>query len=129
MKIEQIHQVAVFARELSEAIDFYTNVLGATFVARFDPPGIAFFDFKGTRIMLEASAPKASVYFRVDDIHAACEELKSHGVTLIAEPQVIFRDDDGLFGAKGEEEWMAFFSDPSDNTLALASRQVKKGES
>jgi methylmalonyl-CoA/ethylmalonyl-CoA epimerase len=126
MKIEQIHQIAVFARELDEAINFYSNVLGATFIARFDPPGIAFFDFKGTRIMLEASAPKASIYFRVDDIHSACEELKSHGVTLIAEPQMIFRDDTGLFGLMGEEEWMAFFSDPSDNTLALASRQMKK---
>ena len=126
MKVDKIHQVAVFARELTEAIDFYTNILGATFIAMFDPPGIAFFDFNGTRIMLEASAPKASVYFRVDDIHAACDELKAHGVTLIAEPQVIFRDETGMFGAAGEEEWMAFFSDPSDNTLALASRQMKK---
>ena len=126
MKVDKIHQVAVFARELTEAIDFYTNILGATFIARFDPPGIAFFDFNGTRIMLEAGAPKASVYFRVDDIHAAFDELKAHGVTLIAEPQVIFRDETGMFGAAGEEEWMAFFSDPSDNTLALASRQVKK---
>jgi len=47
-------------------------------------------------------------------------------VKFIAEPQLIFRDDQGMFGAAGEEEWMAFFSDPSDNILALASRTRSK---
>jgi hypothetical protein len=36
---------------------------------------------------------------------------------------LIFRDDQGMFGDAGEEEWMAFFSDPSGNTLALATRK------
>jgi len=39
---------------------------------------------------------------------------------------MIFRDDSGMFGTAGEEEWMAFFSDPSDNILALASRVIKR---
>jgi len=126
MKIERIHQIAVFARDLDEAISFYRDTLGATYLTKFDPPGLVFFDFGGTRILLEKTGPKASVYFRVDDIHAAHQELSEKGVKFIAEPHMIFRDDNGMFGTAGEEEWMAFFSDPSDNILALASRATKK---
>ena len=126
MKLNHIHQIAVFAKDLDEAIAFYRDTLGATYLTKFDPPGLVFFDFGGTRILLEKTGPKASLYFRVDDIHAASQELKDKGVTLIAEPHLIFRDESGIFGAAGEEEWMTFFSDPSDNILALASRLKKK---
>jgi methylmalonyl-CoA/ethylmalonyl-CoA epimerase len=126
MKLERIHQIAVFARDLDEAISFYRDTLGATYLAKFDPPGLVFFDFGGTRVLLEKTGPKASVYFRVDHIHAAHQELSEKGVKFIAEPHMIFRDDSGMFGAAGEEEWMAFFSDPSDNILALASRVIKR---
>jgi catechol 2,3-dioxygenase-like lactoylglutathione lyase family enzyme len=126
MKLGRIHQIAAFARNLEEAIGFYRDTLGATFLAKFDPPGLAFFDFAGTRILLEKTGPKASIYFRVDDIESAYHELTEKGVKFIAVPQMIFRDDDGIFGPAGEEEWMAFFSDPSDNILALASRESKK---
>lgn len=125
MKLEHIHQIAVFAKDLDEAITFYRDTLGATYITKFDPPGLVFFDFGGTRLLLEKTGPKASVYFRVGDIHAAHEELKAKGINFIAEPHLIFRDENGIFGSAGEEEWMAFFSDPSDNILVLASR-VKK---
>jgi methylmalonyl-CoA/ethylmalonyl-CoA epimerase len=127
MNIERIHQIAVFARDLDEAIAFYRDILGATYLATFDPPGLVFFDFGGTRILLEKTGPKASVYFRVDDIQSCHQELASKGINFIAGPHMIFRDDNGTFGDAGEEEWMAFFSDPSDNILALASR-VRKSE-
>ena len=126
MKLERIHQIAVFARDLDEAISFYRDTLGATYLTKFDPPGLVFFDFGGTRVLLEKTGPKASVYFRVDDIHAAYQELSEKGVKFIAEPHMIFRDDSGMFGTAGEEEWMAVFSDPSDNILALASRVIKR---
>jgi methylmalonyl-CoA/ethylmalonyl-CoA epimerase len=126
MKLEHIHQIAVFAKDLDEAITFYRDILGATYITTFDPPGLVFFDFGGTRLLLEKTGPKASVYFRVDDIHSAYEELKAKGIKFIADPHLIFRDENGIFGSAGEEEWMAFFSDPSDNILALASR-IKVG--
>lgn len=122
MKLDRIHQIAVFARDLDEAIAFYRDILGATYLAKFEPPGLVFFDFGGTRILLEKTGPKASIYFRVADIHATCKDLTDHGVKLIAEPHMIFRDENGVFGPAGEEEWMAFFSDPSDNILGLVSR-------
>ena len=126
MRLEHIHQIAVFAKDLDEAITFYRDILGATYITKFDPPGLVFFDFGGTRLLLEKTGPKASVYFRVDDIHSAYEELKAKGIKFIADPHLIFRDENGIFGSAGEEEWMAFFSDPSDNILALASR-IKVG--
>lgn len=122
MKLDRIHQIAVYARDLDEALTFYRDILGATYLAQFDPPGLLFFNFNGTRLLLEKSGPKASVYFRVEDIHAVYNELSSKGVNFITEPHMIFRDDNGIFETAGEEEWMAFFTDPSDNTLAIVSR-------
>ena len=126
MKLDRLHQIAVYAKDLDEAVSFYRDTLGATYLAKFDPPGLVFFDFNGTRLLLEPTGPKASVYFRVEDIHAAHKELSERGVKFITEPHMIFRDENGMFGGAGEEEWMAFFSDPSDNTLAIASRVAKK---
>ena len=123
MKLNRIHQIAVYAKDLDEAVNFYRDKLGASFLQKFDPPGLAFFDFSGTRILLEPTGPKATIYLRVDDIDAAYEELKANGVNFIGEPHLIFRDEAGTFGPAGEEEWMAFFMDPSGNTLALATRK------
>jgi methylmalonyl-CoA/ethylmalonyl-CoA epimerase len=123
MNLNKIHQISVYAKDLDEAVAFYRDKLGAKFLQKFDPPGLVFFDFSGTRLLLEQTGPKATVYFRVEDIDAAYEELKAQGVEFIREPHLIFRDDSGMFGAAGEEEWMAFFSDPSGNTLALATRK------
>ena len=45
MKLDRIHQIAVYARDLEEAISFYRETLGARYLAKFDPPGVAFFEF------------------------------------------------------------------------------------
>ncbi len=123
MPLNRIHQIAVYARDLEEAIGFYRDTLGANYLAKFDPPGLVFFDFSGVRILLEKDGRKSTVYFRVDDIDSAYSELISKGVKFAGEPHLIFRDDKGIFGDAGEEEWMAFFYDPSGNTLALAARK------
>ena len=123
MNLNRIHQIAVYAKDLNEAMSFYRDTLGAKFLGKFDPPGLVFFDFSGTRILLEHTGPKATLYFRVDDIDTAYEELKGKGVEFLQAPHMIFRDDQGTFGAAGEEEWMAFFNDPSGNILALAARK------
>lgn len=123
MNLNQIRQISVYARDLDEAIAFYRDKLGAKFLQKFDPPGLVFFDFSGTRLLLEQNGPKATLYFKVDHIDAAYEELKAKGLDFIEGPHLIFRDDQGMFGDAGEEEWMAFFSDPSGNTLALATRK------
>jgi len=63
MKLERIHQIAVFARDLDEAISFYRDTLGATYLTKFDPPGLVFFDFGGTRVLLEKTGQRRAAIF------------------------------------------------------------------
>jgi len=123
MRVGALHQVAQRVEDLDRAVGFYRDVLGLPFVAQF-PPGLAFFDLDGTRLLLERGDVSSMLYLRVDDIRAAYEELKAKGVEFVDEPHLIHRDDDGTFGAAGEEEWMAFFRDSEGNLVALASRRA-----
>src|SRR5262245_2340481 len=115
--------------DLERSVGFYRDVLGARLIARFDPPGLAFFQLGDVRLLLEHAAsvaPSGScLYFAVPDIHAACAALSARGVALDLQPHLIHRDDGGLFGQRGAEEWMAFFRDPDGHSLALASRIVE----
>ena len=121
--ISRLRQVAQRATDLDRSVAFYRDVLGVELMARFDPPGLAFFRFGDVRLLLEASAPSATLYFGVDDIHATHERLRDRGLAFEQEPQLVHRDDDGLFGPAGEEEWMAFFRDPDGNLLAITARR------
>lgn len=123
VKIDKLHQIALRAEKIDESVEFYRDKLGANFIAKFDPPGLAFFDLDGVRLLLERSAPVSTVYFRVDDIDAAYRGLVAAGVTFNDAPHLIHRDADGTFGTAGEEEWMAFFNDPSGNLLAVTERK------
>ena len=127
MRLSRLHQIALGAPDLDASIAFYRDVLGAAFIARFDPPGLAFFDFEGVRLLLERNASNGTLYFYVEDIDAAAAELTGRGVSIASGPVMIHRDEDGTFGPAGAEEWMAFFQDPAGNTLALATRRPPSG--
>lgn len=126
MQLAKLHQVAMGSRDLDETARFYGDVLGARFVGRFDPPGLLFFEFSGTRLLFEKGPAQSALYFWVDDIDAAHKELAAKGVAFDSAPHRIHRDDAGQFGAPGNEEWMAFFKDPSGNTLALTSQRMPR---
>lgn len=116
--------MALLATDLDEAIDFYERTLGLSFIDRFEPPGLAFFNLgRGLRLLLSATASEATLYFRVDDIDSAVRSLSRRGVSFLQKPAMVHRDDDGRLGKKGTEEWMAFFRDPSGNLLALVSQR------
>jgi methylmalonyl-CoA/ethylmalonyl-CoA epimerase len=115
--------VAQKADDLDASVAFYRDVLGLPLLARFDPPGLAFFDLGGTRLLLEAGAQSALLYLHVDDLDAAVAGLAAAGVELEQGPALVHRDDDGTFGPAGEEEWMAFLRDPAGNLIALATRR------
>ena len=121
----KLHQIAMNVADLDAAEAFYRHVVGAHFVARFDPPGLLFFDFEGVRVLFEQGdgGHSSVLYLWVDDIDAAVANLEAKGVAFTAGPHPIHKDEDGTFGAAGETEWMAFFEDPSGNTLALATRR------
>ena len=122
--LRHVHQVAQRAEDLDRAVGFYRDALGLSFIARFDPPGLAFFDLGNTRLMLTTGASPALLYLDVDDIDAGYRALGARGVELVDEPHMIHRDDDGLFGPAGSEEWMVFFRDSEGNLLALAERRL-----
>ena len=122
MNIDVIRRVALRSDNVDQSVDFYQNTSGAALMGRFDPPGIALFNFSGTRLLLEPEGPVSTIYFWVDDIDSACASLRDKGVT-VGDPEVNFEDATGIFGPAGEAETMAFFEDPGGNTLAFASRR------
>ena len=122
--IDRLHQVAMTATNLDASVAFYRDVIGLKFIARFDPPGLAFFSLGGgTRLMLSAGSSSATLYFLVEDVKAAYSDYHKRGVSFLQPPHMIHRDDVGQFGKKGNEEWMAFFKDPAGNTLALVEKR------
>lgn len=120
----RLHQISMAAGEdLAETTRFYQDVVGARHLATFDPPGLAFFDIGGVRLMFEGNSASSVLYLWVDDIEAAVAEHEARGAKFTAQPHPIHKDEDGTFGPAGETEWMAFFEDPAGNTLALATRR------
>jgi methylmalonyl-CoA/ethylmalonyl-CoA epimerase len=121
--IQSLHQVAQRSTDLDRSVAFYRDVLGLRFIARFDPPRLAFFDLGTCRLLLEEGARSAVLYLRVPDIDTAYESLRGRDVSFDGPPHLVHRDDAGQFGDAGDEEWMAFFRDPDDNILALLERR------
>ena len=119
-RLGPIAQISLSIRDVARAERFYGEALGLPHVFTFGD--LAFFDADGTRLYLHRKddadwQPGSILYFLVDDIHAAQEQLASRGVRFSGAPHVIYTDD-----ATGVEEWMTFFSDGEGNTLALTSR-------
>ncbi|NUO90765.1 MAG: methylmalonyl-CoA epimerase, partial [Dermatophilaceae bacterium] len=100
-------------------------LLGAEPLARFDPPGLVFFDVGGARLLLDVGAPSALIYLGVDDIDATVERLRSAGVEVRSEPHVIFGHDDDTLGPVGTDEWMAFVVDSEGNLVGLVEQRPR----
>jgi methylmalonyl-CoA/ethylmalonyl-CoA epimerase len=124
--LTRLHQISQRAVDLDRAIAFYRDVLGLRFVARFDPPGLVFFDLGNTLLLLEGNAPSVVLYLETDDIEESHRSLVAAGAEIVAEPHRIHRDDAGDFGPPGNEEWMLFFRDSEQNLLALVERRVAR---
>ena len=115
--LAQIGQIAVNVHDLERAVAFYRDTLGMRFLFQA-PPQLAFFDCGGVRLMLSpAEGPEfdhsgSVIYYKVDDLNAAVETLKSRGVSFEDEPHLIAKMED-------HDLWIAFFKDSEGNTLAL----------
>jgi methylmalonyl-CoA/ethylmalonyl-CoA epimerase len=115
--LSQIGQIAVPVGDIERAVAFYRDTLGIPFLFQA-PPGLAFFDCAGVRLLLDAPAKaqpehySSIIYFTVPDIHAAYEILSARGVFFEQKPHMIAKMPD-------HELWMAFFRDPDENLLAL----------
>jgi methylmalonyl-CoA/ethylmalonyl-CoA epimerase len=113
-------QVAQHADDLDRAAQFYRVLLDSPPTARFDPPGLLFFDLDGVRLLLDRNAPSALLYLRVDDVHAALDRLPA-ATEVVSAPHVIFAHEDDTLGPVGHDEWHAFVTDSEGNTVGLVS--------
>ena len=82
--ISRVGQIAVPVRDLDRAVAFYRDVLGLRFLFQA-PPGLAFFDCGGVRLMLtlpegpENARHSSVLYYLVDDIQAAWAAVTARG--------------------------------------------------
>jgi methylmalonyl-CoA/ethylmalonyl-CoA epimerase len=121
--LDRIGQIAVVVRDLARATAFYRDVLGMRFLFQA-PPGLAFFDCGGVRLMLSApegndpAAASSIVYYSVPDIHAAYDTLVARGVQFAQPPHLIASLAD-------RDVWMGFFRDSEENLLGVMSEIAK----
>jgi len=121
--ITRLGQIQVPTQDVERAANFYENVLGLKLLFKA-PPGLAFFDCGGVRLMLdrpekaEFNHPSSILYFAVPDIQAAHARMKEQGVKFEDEPHLIARMPD-------HDLWMTFFRDSEGNLMGLMS-EVKK---
>lgn len=117
LKLGQIDQIGITVTDLDRSVAFYRDVLGLKFLFRV--PNLAFFDCAGIRLML--GLPEANgesfhpiLYFRVDDIQKAAEELSRRGVTFDTKPALVAK-------LERHDLWLAAFRDPDRNVIELTS--------
>jgi methylmalonyl-CoA/ethylmalonyl-CoA epimerase len=117
--VTSIAQIAINAKDIARAREFYRDKLGLAFL--FDAgPSMTFFDCGGVRLMIslpssaEFDHPSSIIYFKVADIHAAHAQIAARGVAFATPPHVIAR-------GGGREIWLAEFRDSEQNVLALMS--------
>jgi methylmalonyl-CoA/ethylmalonyl-CoA epimerase len=117
--ITHLGQIAIHAKDVERAAAFYQDVLGFKLLFKA-PPGLAFFDCGGVRLMLDrAEKPEfdhlsSVLYFAVPDIQAAYGKLQANGVHFEDEPHVIAK-------MPTHDLWMTFFRDSEGNLMSLMS--------
>ncbi len=112
-------QVAQRAVDLDRAAAFYSALLDSRPTARFDPPGLVFFELDGTRLLLSRGSSSALLYLRVHDVHATTDALRKRGVTIETDPHTIFVHKDDTLGPAGHDEVQAFIRDTEGNLVGL----------
>jgi catechol 2,3-dioxygenase-like lactoylglutathione lyase family enzyme len=119
IQLGALGQISFHVADVPRAEAFFRDTLGLPHLFTF--ADLAFFDCGGVRLFVSKAEGLAKVgnsvlYFRVPDIHAAHDHLRERGVVFTHAPHMIHRHEDGM------EEWMAFFSDAEENTLAIMAQ-------
>jgi methylmalonyl-CoA/ethylmalonyl-CoA epimerase len=116
--LQKIGQIGVPVKDLNRALDFYKEKLNLSLL--FNTDCMAFFDCNELRLLLslpekeEFAYSSSVIYFQVENIKDAYENLLGKEVTFIDEPHVVAK--------MGQSEtWMTFFKDTEGNTHALIS--------
>ena len=115
----KIGQILIPVDDFEKGVAFYRDVLGLPFLFAA-PPQMAFFSCGLVRLLVGVVPPGqkaqrgSAIYFHVPDIHGAFASLRDNGVQFLAEPHVVNR-------TPKSELWLAEFTDPDGNQLALMS--------
>jgi catechol 2,3-dioxygenase-like lactoylglutathione lyase family enzyme len=117
LRLGQLGQIGMTVTDLDRSVAFYRDTLGLKFLFRV--PNLAFFDCAGIHLMLglpEANGEmfKPILYFRVDDIQKAADELFRRGVAFETKPALVAR-------MEKHDLWLAAFRDPDRNVIELMS--------
>lgn len=121
ISLSHIKQIAIPVNSIEEARAFYRDTLGMRHL--FDaPPGLAFFDCGGIRLMLagpegqgkEGPNQHPVLFYDVSDIKATHAKIKASGAESLEDPHVITR-------MNGREIWISAVSDGQGNVVSLMS--------
>ena len=113
----KVGQLLIPVENFEQGVAFYRDILGLPFLFAA-PPQMAFFNCGGVRLLVGTSPPGqkpqrgSTIYFQISEIHALFSSLKAKGVRFVAEPHVVNR-------TPTSELWLAEFTDPDGNQLAL----------
>jgi len=121
-----IAQFLIPVDDLERGVSFYRDALGLTFLFAA-PPQMTFFQCGNVRLLVGVLPPGqtpqrgSAIYFQVPDIHSVFATLTERGVKFEAEPHVIHRTPES-------DLWLAEFSDPDGNQLALMASTPKASQ-
>jgi methylmalonyl-CoA/ethylmalonyl-CoA epimerase len=122
INLSRIGQISINVKDLDRAVAFYREKLGMKHL--FTVPKMAFFDCGGIRLMLaipespDFDHPSSVIYFDIDNIQSAYENLRSKGVAFEGQPHLIAK-------MPSYDLWMAFFRDSENNLLSLMSNVAR----
>lgn len=113
-----IGQLHISVSDLEKSVAFYRDVLGLRHLVTVEGQPMAFFD-AGNGVRLYLGVPENErfrshplIYYRVDDVQLAFDEITRRGAVDLTGPHLVHRDDSG-------EVWMAFLADPDGTPIAL----------
>ena len=119
-----IGQLMIPVDDFDRGLAFYRDTLGLPFLFAA-PPQMAFFMCGNVRLLVgvlpagEKAQRGSAIYFRVPDIGAVHGDLQAKGVKFRAAPHLVHR-------TPQSELWLAEFTDPDGNQLALMEERKPK---
>jgi methylmalonyl-CoA/ethylmalonyl-CoA epimerase len=122
-----IGQLMIPVSDVERGIAFYRDVLGLPFLFAA-PPQMAFFLCGAVRLLIgvlppgQAAQRGSAIYFNVSDIGAVHAGLAGKGVVFTQAPHLVHK-------TALSDLWLAQFTDPDGNQLALMSEVPRAGDS
>ena len=114
-----VGQLLIPIDDFERGVAFYRDILGLPFLFAA-PPQMAFFMCGPIRLLVgvvpagQKAQRGSAIYFQVKDIQGVFSSLKAKGVQFAAHPHIVNR-------TPKSELWLAEFTDPGGNQLALMS--------